>query len=85
MLALFRESDDLPRRGDAVFLHFSREEARMHVHVLGQDGEAKIWIDPQVELARNWGLDRRKLRRALQIAREREDEIRQAWQRHFGG
>lgn len=54
------------------------------MHVLGQDGEAKIWVEPGVEIARNWGLDDRKLRRAVELVREREDEIREAWRRHFG-
>jgi hypothetical protein len=67
------------------FFFFSREEARIHVHVLGSDGEAKIWIEPEVEVARNWGLNERKLRRALELVREREDEIRRAWREHFGG
>jgi len=25
----------------------------MHVHVLGEEGEAKVWIEPEIELARN--------------------------------
>ena len=66
------------------FFFFSREESRIHVHVLGPDGEAKIWIEPDVEIARNWGLGDRKLRRAVELVREREDEIREAWRSHFG-
>ena len=66
------------------FFFFSREESRLHVHVLGADGEAKIWVEPEVEIARNWGLDDRKLRRAVELVREREDEIREAWRGHFG-
>ena len=56
------------------FFFFSREESRIHLHVLGPDGEAKIWVEPEVEIARNWGLDERKLRRAVELVREREDE-----------
>ena len=28
------------------FFSFSREEERMHVHVVGVRGEAKVWIAP---------------------------------------
>ena len=28
------------------FFFFSREEARMHVHVYHADGEAKFWLEP---------------------------------------
>ena len=35
------------------FFFFSREEPRMHVH--GGHGEAKFWLEPNVELAENYG------------------------------
>jgi hypothetical protein len=31
------------------FFFFSLEEPRVHVHVLSPDGEAKFWIEPQIE------------------------------------
>ena len=37
------------------FFFFSREETRMHVHVHSGDGEAKFWLEPEIELARNLG------------------------------
>ena len=67
------------------FFFFSREESRTHVHVMGPGGEAKIWLEPRVEVARNHGLSAPALRRALAITRERQDEIRAAWEAHFGG
>ena len=42
------------------FFFFSREESRMHVHIVGPDGEAKFWIEPIVELAVNKGLSQKK-------------------------
>ncbi|CAO5008466.1 hypothetical protein MICAER10613_005880 [Microcystis aeruginosa] len=38
------------------FFFFSREETRMHVHVHCAEGEAKFWLEPQIELARNYNL-----------------------------
>jgi hypothetical protein len=32
---------------------FSREEERLHIHVESADGEAKFWLEPKIELARN--------------------------------
>ena len=66
------------------FFFFSREEERKHVHVLGEEGEAKIWIEPQIEIARAHGLTERTLRVALDLVKEREDEIHRAWREHFG-
>lgn len=66
------------------FFFFSREEARLHVHAAGPGGEAKFWLEPKIEVARNFGLSERKIREALRIVEEHEDEIRAAWQEHFG-
>ncbi len=38
------------------FFFFSREESRMHVHVSHSDGEAKFWLEPQIELTNSIGL-----------------------------
>lgn len=73
------------RYGHLRFFFFSREEARMHVHVSGPDGEAKIWLEPEIAPAGNWGLHDRDLRTALEVVREHEDVICDAWRRHFGG
>ena len=66
------------------FFFFSREESRMHVHVHCADGEAKFWLEPQIELARNHNLSRTRLREVEQILEERHDELASAWRDHFG-
>ena len=30
---------------------FLKEEKRLHIHVSSQNGEAKFWIEPGIELA----------------------------------
>ncbi len=55
----------------------------MHVHVQSADGEAKFWLEPDIQLARNYGLRDTDLRRAEQLVNEREQEIRNAWNDHF--
>ncbi len=66
------------------FFFFSREESRMHVHVYCAHGEAKFWIEPSIELEENYGLRGPDLQTARRLIEEHEDEIRDAWQRHFG-
>jgi hypothetical protein len=66
------------------FLFFSREEPRIHIHVQSSDGEAKYWIEPEIALAENHGLSLQDLSTVEGIIKEREDEIRSAWQKHFG-
>ena len=72
------------RSGDLRFFFFSREERRMHVHVQAPDGEAKFWLEPEIALAQNQGLRGRTVFESLQLIREHEQEIRRAWQAHFG-
>jgi hypothetical protein len=72
------------RDGPFRFFFFSREEERMHIHVQSPDGEAKFWIEPAIELARNYELSDQDLKRALELIVAREQEIRNAWTRHFG-
>jgi len=55
----------------------------MHVHVFSPDGEAKFWLEPQIELAVNKGLKAVELTELRRIVEERQNEIRAHWHRHF--
>ena len=66
------------------FYFFSREEPRVHIHVHHETGEAKIWLDPDIAVAQNFGLSQARLAVAIRLVEEHEDEIRTAWQAHFG-
>jgi hypothetical protein len=65
------------------FFFFSREESRMHVHVLSGDGEAKYWLEPEIALAKSIGYSSKQLKRIDLLVREHRDELISAWQRHF--
>ena len=71
------------REGGFRFYFFSREEPRLHVHVQHADGEAKFWLEPNIELAQNFGLSRRHLSSAKRLTEEHYDEIIRAWKEHF--
>ncbi len=73
------------REGGFRFYFFSREESRIHVHVQGQNGEAKFWLDPVIELAQNVGLSQREINEALRLVQEHQNDIRSAWNKHFPG
>jgi uncharacterized protein DUF4160 len=69
--------------GGYRFYFFSREEPRPHVHAHHAEGEAKFWLAPRIELARNHGLSKRRIAAARRLIEEHEDEIRAAWRTHF--
>ena len=57
----------------------------MHIHVYHAEGEAKFWLEPEIELAKNYGLSSRRVSLARDLIRRHEDEIRAAWKAYFGG
>lgn len=77
-------SPTVVREGPFRLFFFSREEPRIHVHVAHPEGEAKFWLTPQVSVATSTGLSARQLREAQAIVDAHLEEIRNAWNHHFG-
>ena len=65
------------------FFFFSREEEKIHVHVLSGDGEAKYWLEPEISLAKNYNLKPKQLREVETIIEAHLDELVGAWHEHF--
>jgi hypothetical protein len=65
------------------FFFFSREEDRMHVHILHTEGEAKVWIEPEIELQSSTGLSSKQIKEIIEQVNEHKDEIREHWNKHF--
>lgn len=72
------------REGSFRFFFFSREEPRIHIHVSHTDGEAKYWIEPEIELAMNQGLSQKLLNETFSLVQQHHKEILDAWRIHFG-
>ena len=79
-----RMAPTVVRDGKFRLFFFSREEARIHVHVAHPDGEAKFWLTPIVAMATYTGLSARQLREAQAIVEAHLKEIQDAWNHHFG-
>ena len=65
------------------FFFFSREEKRMHVHVLSGDGEAKFWLKPEIELAKNYNYSRRQLKEIESLIEAHYGKLTSSWEQHF--
>jgi hypothetical protein len=76
-------SPTIHKTGSCRFFFNSREEKRMHVHVATPQGSAKFWLEPIVALVEFHNLTGKELRQIEQIVKEREDEFKSAWRRHF--
>jgi hypothetical protein len=70
--------------GKYRFFFNSREEKRMHVHVQAPEGVAKFWLEPIVSLAGYYRINKRDLKKLMQIVEDRQDEFKDAWKNHFG-
>jgi uncharacterized protein (UPF0216 family) len=67
------------------FFFFSREELQMHAHIVSEDGEAKFWLEPEIELAKNYRFSRKQLKEIESLVEQHYDELVGAWQKHFPG
>lgn len=67
-----------------VFKIFSNEEERKHIHIIKAENEAKYWLEPQTELAENYGFTSKELRCIEEILEEYGDEFKQKYARHIG-
>jgi hypothetical protein len=55
----------------------------MHIHVSSQNGEAKYWIEPKIELTHSIGFSEKQLNEVKLIIEKHNDEIIKAWHKHF--
>jgi hypothetical protein len=55
----------------------------VHVHVMRDRGEAKVWLDP-ARIDRSAGFDARTQRLIVRMTEDNADRIRRAWHEHFG-
>ena len=65
------------------FFFNSREEKRKHVHVETTDGTAKFWLEPIVSLATYTNVSTKELSLFKEIIEEKQNDIINAWDRHF--
>jgi len=55
----------------------------MHIHAESGDGEAKIWLEPQIAIANSSGYTRKQLLQLMQLVEAHRGDIERAWDEHF--
>ncbi len=71
------------KEGKYRFHFFSKEEDRVHIHVVSSDGEAKFWIEPTISLADYFGFSKQQLNFLQKIVERRKNEIIKEWKKHL--
>ena len=67
-----------------VFKIYSNEEKRMHIHVVKAENEAKYWLEPNIELAENFGFNTKELSFIEKIIKEYGNDFKLKFQQHIG-
>jgi hypothetical protein len=71
------------KEGRYRFHFFSKEEKRIHIHIVAPDGEAKFWIEPIVSLVNYSHLSDKQLNYLQKLIERRKHEIIKKWKEHF--
>ena len=72
-------------RGFRFFFYSNEGSPRepVHVHAIGEGGEAKFWLRP-AHVASSDGLDARTLRELSAVVDENSELIERSWHEYFG-
>jgi hypothetical protein len=71
--------------GSYRFHFFSKEEERIHIHVVSPDGEAKFWLEPTISLVNYTGFSKKQLNLLQKSVEKHKNEIITNWKEHFKG
>jgi hypothetical protein len=72
------------RESGYTFKIFSNEEERMHIHVIYERKEAKFWLEPRVELAKNTGFSEHELNTIRKIVDRNAEQFKEQYKQHIG-
>lgn len=67
-----------------VFKIYSNEETRIHIHIIKAEKEAKYWLEPNIELAENYGFNSKELSFIEKILTENGDYFKVKFTRYVG-
>lgn len=72
------------RRGSYRFHFYASDGVEpRHVHVAHDGADAKFWLDPDVDLARNRGFTAKELRNVQDLIEDEIQALRDAWDDFF--
>lgn len=68
------------RIGPCRFFFFSEESGEpVHVHVIYEQTEAKVWVSPTVRVAVNEGFAQHELRKIVRLVEAKKELIEHEW------
>jgi hypothetical protein len=76
-------SPTIHRENGYRYFFFSREEERIHIHVVSGNGEAKFWLQPKISLAKSYHYSAKQFKEIESVIQEHYDEFIDEWKKHF--
>ena len=73
------------KEGNYRFHFFSREENRIHIHIVSPDGEAKFWLEPTISLVNYSRFSKQQLNFLQKTVERHKNEIIKKWKEHIKG
>jgi hypothetical protein len=55
----------------------------LHIHVIKGENVAKFWIEPEVTVSQNYGMNPSELTKLIKIVSDHEEIIREFWNEYF--
>jgi len=55
----------------------------LHIHVIKGEKIAKVWVEPEIAVAQNYGMNPSELTKLGKIINDRKELIREFWNEHF--
>ena len=71
------------KEGKYRFYFFSKEEPRIHIHIISPEGEAKFWLEPLISLANYSGFSNKQLSFLQKTVERHKNEIIKKWKGHL--
>jgi len=68
------------------FFFYSNEgdpQEPIHIHVIKGECVAKFWLDPEVSVAKSYGMKSSELAMLSKVVKERVDLFKEAWNEYF--
>lgn len=70
-------------KGYEFFFYSNEGREPIHVHVEKAEGQGKIWLEPEIEIAYMYGFTSRQKREINQIIEQKIEQLKQAWNEYF--
>jgi len=66
------------------FFFFSQEHLPIHVHIQKGGARARIVLEPEIEIDKNYGFTPPQIRTIIQLIEQHYDYLTQQWHETFG-